>query len=1156
MASEQPRFDFESADAADNVRGYVDDRDAHARALAIDPTRNVVLEASAGTGKTRVLVDRYVGLLLSGVTPRNILAITFTRKAAAEMRQRILDDLARRYREGGLTNQMWRDLRESVTDIAISTIDAFCLTLLREFPLEADVDPGFELADETETPRLVGEALDKTLRIGRALTIDSPDVALLFAELGEYRLREGLARLIDRRLVADPALIRFLRANAGEVGIDAAVNRLRSRLRAAFASAPGGLEGFLACGPRHADFELLADDLRQLLGTASLPPPIVQALLERVRDHLLTQSGEPRKRLSYRKDEFRSSAHYERHAAGVAALGPYLIDALAGYRREINVVLARAVRRLLSIALQQYDDVLRKYGVLDFSEVLARTLLLLGQMDEFSRSRYKLEARYQHVLVDEFQDTSRAQWKLVELLVRSWSEGLGLSGSDRPPTVFIVGDRKQSIYGFRDAEVAVLDQAAQFIEALRPIGQVRTAITRSFRSVREILAFANDLFAAVDKAPERSDAFRYTEDDLFPVAAAEATEGEPLALIGAVSDEAQAEAVAEEIARLLGSGAVVRDRDTGVRRAARPADIGVLFRTRESHRVFEDALARRRVPFYVYKGLGFFDADEIKDVFALIGFLANPASELRAAAFLRSRFVRLSDCALKLLAPNLAGAITSPDPPAAVPQLSPYDRVRLELARAHVPTWVSLVDRLSPAELLDRVLAESAYAAELDARSYRQARENLKKVRSLVRRIQNRGYATLERIVDHLSQLAAGGDESNAIVDAVDAVNLMTVHAAKGLEFPIVFIVNLSRGSGGAGEGIRIVAHGAPDDDTASVAIGEYQSEADADLDAKETEEAKRLLYVAVTRARDRVYLAATLNADGRFAPAKGSLGRVMPVTMCEALARAGAPDAGDAIVWTGENTTHTFRVLRASGLVQEYAPADVDRSARIDAFGPLTDREGVSRIAATHRPPSLPVTSVPASDLRPLQPPPSLVAGTEVSGGDGGHRQGRRSLAGTEVASRLIGVLVHRALQSGLASTALDHTTRRARFEQLLRPHERAVINDVGALLDRAESAFEALAANQDLAARLASAHARMHEVPFSLRQADGTIVRGAIDALVEYPDGRMEILEFKAGQPHPEHERQLALYLIAARALFPGVTVEGRLVYAERQLSGQAGV
>jgi ATP-dependent helicase/nuclease subunit A len=456
------------------------------------------------------------------------------------------------------------------------------------------------------------------------------------------------------------------------------------------------------------------------------------------------------------------------------------------------------------------------------------------------------------VLVDEFQDTSRAQWALVELLVRSWSEGLGLIGSDRPPTVFIVGDRKQSIYGFRDAEVAVLDEASRYIEALRPIGQVRTAITRSFRSVRELLAFSNDLFAAVEKAATRADAFRYSEDDIFPVASVEASEQEPLGLVGAVSDEAQAEAVADEIARLLFTGATVRDRDTGVRRALRPGDVGVLFRTREAHRIFEDALARRRVPYYVYKGLGFFDADEIKDVLALLAFLANPQSELRTAAFLRSRFVRLSDRGLKELAPHLSSALLSPDPPQAAARLDDYDRRRLELARGDVPRWVSLVDNLPPAELLDRVLAESAYAAEIGDRGYRQARENLKKVRSLVRRIQNRGYVTLERIVDHFSQLVAGGDESNAIVDAVDAVNLMTVHAAKGLEFPIVFVVNLNRGGGGSGDPIRIVANLENGDDGAGVSIGEYQSAADNDLEAKDHEEAKRLLYVALTRARDR----------------------------------------------------------------------------------------------------------------------------------------------------------------------------------------------------------------------------------------------------------------------------------------------------------------
>ena len=910
--SDQPRLDFDSPQA-------VETPDARARRLAVDPLRNVALEASAGTGKTRVLVDRYVRLLEAGVAPRNILAITFTRKAAAEMRQRVMATRRLRHREGGISPARWREIRDGFGDIGISTIDAFCLALLHEFPLEAGVDPGFDLADETETPRFIEASLDSALAIGRGVSLDDPDVALLFTELGEPRLRKALTALLDRRLVARDALNRFVRGR--DINVAAACARLQHSLRGAIASighrltpighGVGGSEGasvraFVASGPNVAGFGLLALEIEQLMGSDGLPPARLRGLLDRLSDLVLTQKGEARKRLVHTKAHFRSTADYERHKTIVFGLGPHVQAAVEVFRKDINLVLARGVRRLFAIAEDEYRRTLDKHGVLDFPDLLERTLKLLGQMEEFSRSRYRLESRYEHVLVDEFQDTSRAQWRLVRELVRAWAAGEGLSHGPIPPSIFIVGDRKQSIYGFRDAEVTVLDAAAEFVNALRPEAPARAAITRSYRSVHELLMFVNDVCVAIDKA-DRPDAFRYTDADAFPVIEETPREADAIGVIAADSDRAQSEAVAAEIARLLEERATIRDRQTGVRRPIGPGDIGVLFRTRESHALFEAALAKRGVPYYVYKGLGFFDAEEIKDVLALVSYLADPFSNLRAAALLRSRIVRISDEGLKILAPDLAGAITG-ELPAAAEFLADDDRERLRLVRESAGTWIDLADQWPAAELIDRVLAETAYAVEIAGPGFAQARENLKKIRGLIRRIQNRGYATLGRLSDYFAGLVAGGDESNAIIDAADAVNLMTVHAAKGLEFPVVFIVNIGKGSGGTRDDVRVApAPFAEDEGLPQVTISDHESAGERD-DEKEVEETKRLLYVALTRARDRLYLAGTV-AAGKVVLQRGSLGRVLPPALPTLMV---APDDCGRLVWQGTSGVHVLRRVSA----------------------------------------------------------------------------------------------------------------------------------------------------------------------------------------------------------------------------------------------------
>ena len=303
---------------------------------------------------------------------------------------------------------------------------------------------------------------------------------------------------------------------------------------------------------------------------------------------------------------------------------------------------------------------------------------------------------------------------------------------------------------------------------------------------------------------------------------------------------------------------------------------------------------------------------------------------------MRSRLVRLSDEAVVRLSPDLASAILQ----GRAQPLAVEDRMVLDRLRAAVPRWLSWVDRVTPSELIGRVLAETAYAYELRGPRQLQARENLKKLRAMIRRIQNRGYATLARIADHLERLAVS-DESNASIDAVDAVSLMTVHAAKGLEFPIVFLVSMGRGTGGFRAPIRVAA-GA--DGEPSVAIADYQSEADEDAQARDREESKRLQYVALTRARDRLYLSATVQ-DGKCRMGRGSLGEVLPdsvkalfvLAMAE---QALSTDEDRLLTWTSTGGGPQKVAVPGAPAQPRVLPARHSAVRSMDDFAPIAKEE------------------------------------------------------------------------------------------------------------------------------------------------------------------------------------------------------------------------
>jgi ATP-dependent helicase/nuclease subunit A len=873
--------------------------DRRARELASDPTLNVALEASAGTGKTRILVDRYLKLLEEGSSPRHVLAITFTRKAAFEMKTRIIEELRKR-------PELWAEIRTRLFEMHVTTIDAFCLGLLREFPLEAGLEPDVALIDEVESDRLKEEAIAETLAASRSGT--GVDIRFLVARFGEGALHRGMRDFLSSRLVKEDILDRYVEhVVPASVGLESSLKRVSEALAGAFGGGTG-VTRFLETGPENEapGFRAFRFALERVVDPAKIAPIDV----EEIKGYFLTARNEPRRRLSRvsGNESFPRREDYERHRDRVLGLAPLVARAYRQWIREKDFYAVRQIHALYREAAAKFRDSKRARAALDFTDVLVEAVRLLERRGEFSQSRFRLESRYHHLLIDEFQDTNEFQWRLIRALVDSWGEGSGLvqevilaeqahgrgEGRIQEPSLFLVGDRKQSIYGWRDARVEVMEKASRHLLGIRPNGGRKLSLRHSFRASGELLSFLNDVFSELPKV--RSDlewSFQYRESDHFPISS-DSKVFHPVALAVAPDLRSVASAVADEVVRIL--------KEEG----RRPKDVAILFRSRASYRPYEEALLERGVPAYVYRGLGFFDSSEVMDLRALVRFLAEPASELRAAELARSRFVAISDSGLMRLA--AARGRSSSDSPlsrwlstgAVDPglPLTADDRAAVSRASELLPLLLKRVDRIPPADLLERIIQESDYASWFSGE--RQGWENLKKVLEMVRRAQNRGYLTMSRLADFLER-ASTDEESTAVLEAVDAVNLMTIHAAKGLEFDSVFLVNMHQKGREDTSLPRIREHADGRIEVSALAAASDEDAAHLELQASRVEEEeKRLLYVAMTRARRNLGLSAVVPGP------EGSVLKLLPEGLRSSFEEAVESKAPD-VSW-GQ---HVLRILR-----------------------------------------------------------------------------------------------------------------------------------------------------------------------------------------------------------------------------------------------------
>lgn len=892
--------------------------------LACDISRNIAVTAGAGSGKTSVLVRRYLWCLeQNNHNVRRVVAITFTEKAAGEMLGRIREQVLQRAASELGAAHLWEEVLEHLPLANISTIHGFCQKLLREFPIEAGVDPNFEVLDDAAQTILLKRLIDDLLRQEAEKNVRS--LRLLAQQWKPATLRDIVRQLIG---VRDKALLWAERIT--QTDFDAYLHQLRD----------------LCANQQRRAVQRIAADSRWKEAMseirAIMPPGDSGKLTLRCRI-IVERDAEFRAETELRKQlDILAMLKREMNLQGVSSAAWKADERDARVKKCFETLkfvydntlsetpihdatelrgfqIQQALAALFLTALRRYGEEKAARRRLDFEDLQEKALRLLRLPDV----QQLLSSRYDYVMVDEFQDTNQLQWEIIRRL------GLTKQGLAKDKFC-IVGDEKQSIYMFRGAEVSVFAEVRnelKLVNAAHQLDAVEMAIpdlgdaplvadgdktgelsmAENFRSDDAVIMFCNFLFSRLFLPtfdPERP--YDVPHQELVPRREKGIPldiQAKPVELMLAFDDdeadsgEASAELsepdmIARRIRELM-IPTQPHDESASDKPKSRPAqwkDIAILLRTRTRLKAFEEALRRHGIPFIVTGGIGFFEQQEIYDLSNLLRALSDSRQDIALAGVLRSPLISLSDDQLVYL----AGGVKTD---AATSRWTLWEKLRFHAAnRDLIPTeldpdmivhacdllrsWQAVAERIPITHLLRRVLDDTGLYGILAADSAAEQQiTNIEKFVEIARKFEIQGFRTLSDFVAYLDELETAAEregEAQIFAEGMNVVQVMTIHAAKGLEFPIVFVPELERpfnysdsesvyldalSTPRAGRTPEIAAGvsvaGMLDDGAPSPTfLREYLKRVNRD---KTDAEMKRLLYVACTRARDTLMLSGSI---------------------------------------------------------------------------------------------------------------------------------------------------------------------------------------------------------------------------------------------------------------------------------------------------------